>query len=321
MSALIRIPRGAWRSPISSALKLWSVLFSDGTVLSARPDILPMDLERALAAVARMLMLEQWPFVRADLEISHAQPRSVAFVARKDGRFAGFYMAHHFGDVGYLDMSIIAPEFRGKGVSRPLHVAVMRALAARRMTSFVVHTTNESAPMIEILGFDRGQTFTLLARDPQTSPDAASAAPSPLGLEHERALVELDAEVFGVARPTWIGGLLRQPSTRFYGTFRGGDLVASIATRARRGGAICLDGANARSASDLADLTRTVCEAHRDRRIECFVRDHAALDAELRGLGFAVPTFFVAIGPLIEWRKGKSGIVGRTPRTECLSWF
>jgi GNAT superfamily N-acetyltransferase len=321
MSALFRIPRSAWRSPISSALKLASVLFSDGTLLSARPEIVPLDLERDWIDVERMLLLEEWPFVRADLEISHAQPRSVGFVAKKDGRFAGFYLAHHFGDVGYLDMSIIAPEFRGKGVSRPLHVAVMRALRARQMSSFVVHTTKESAPMFEILGFDPGQTFTLLARDPIGEDSGDRETLTPLGLEHEAALVALDAAVFGMSRPTWIGGLLRQPSTRFYGAFRDGQLVASIATRERRGGALCLDSANAVSTNALDDLARAVCEAHRDRRLECFVRDGGALEAELRRSGFAVPAFFSAIGPLVEWRKGRSGRVGRTASTACLSWF
>jgi GNAT superfamily N-acetyltransferase len=309
------------KSPLRSAIKAWSVLFSDGMALSARPDIEELVLDRDFADVDRLFELEQWPFVRADLEISHAQPRAVGYVARKDGRFAGFYTAHHFADVGYLDMSIVAPEFRRHGVGRPLHVRAMREMRQKGIRSFVVHTTNDSAPIIWILGFGKGQTFTLLARD------AAGAARPPgpsialLGPSDLEALVSLDAEVFGVRREPWIAGLLRQESTRFYGIRRGTDLSASICLRARKNDAICLDAANARDFADLATLAKEVIACHAARRIECFVRDGAELDGFLREQGFAVPEFFRAIGPLTEWRKGNTGSVGRTPLVQCLSWF
>jgi GNAT superfamily N-acetyltransferase len=318
MTFPLRIPAAAWKSPFRSAVKAWSVLFSDGMALSVMPEIDELVLDRDFADIDRLFDLEEWPFVRADLEISHAQPRAVALVARKNGEFAGFYTAHHFGDVGYLDMSIVAPAFRRRGVGRPLHTRAVREMKKKGIRSFVVHTTNDSAAIIWILGFTRGQTFTLLARDPTgpAGPPVVKLGPSDL-----EGLVSLDAEVFGVRRDPWIAGLMDQPTTQFYGLRRGGQLAASLCLRARKNGALCLDAANARSFDDLEALVLEIVRAHADRRLECFVRDGAKLDACLRREGFVVPDFFRAIGPVTEWRKGETGQAGRTPLVQCLSWF
>ncbi len=321
MTLALRIPRSAWKSPFRSAVKAWSVLFSDGMAFSARPEIDHLDLDRDFAEIDRLFELEEWPFGRADVAISHMQPRAVALVAHKDGMFAGFYTAHHFGDIGYLDMSIVAPAFRRRGVGRPLHTRDVREMKKKGIRSFVVHTTNDSAPIIWILGFTAGQTFTLLARDPAGSARAVGAPVAALGPSDFEALVSLDAEVFGVRRDPWIAGLLDQPSTRFYGLRRDGELRASLCLRARKNGALCLDAVNGRSFDELEALVIEVVRAHADRRLECFVRDGANLDDRLRRAGFAVPEFFRAIGPLTEWRKGDTGQVGRTPLVQCLSWF
>lgn len=315
----LRIPPSAWRSPISTLVKVASLWLSDGTWLSGHPELLPLDLDRDWPDVEGLLVAEQWPFLRPDLEISHAQPGAVALVARKDGVFAGFYTAHRFANVGYLDMSIVAPAFRKAGILRPMHVRLTRQLAANGCTALAVHTTNDSAPLISILGFEPGQTFTLLARDP--SAQAPVDAPERLGERDEAELTALDAAVFGVARPAWVGGLLRQPSTTFYGRRRRGALVASLCLRARRGGAVCLDAANATDPADLEPLVQQVLAHHAGQRLECFARDGRPLESWLRGAGFAVPEFFTAIGPLIEWRQGSTGAVGDTPHVACLSWF
>ena len=315
MSVPLRVPRGALRSPVKFALKAASVLFGSGGLFAARPDLSPLDLARDFDAIDRLLEAEQWPFLRADLELSHAQPRSVAFVARVGGEVAAFYTAHHFGDVGYLDMAVVAPAFRGKGVLRPLHARVVRALKERGMRGLVVHTTNDSAPLVWMLGFDAGQTFTLLARDPAPGAVArnftASETLRTLGPADRDALVALDGAVFGLTREPWLDVLLAQPGARFYGAFEGGALVAAVCLRPRRGGALCLDAASARKSEDLLRLVDAVLAAHADRRVECFAKDGAALDAALRARGFSVPEFFVAIGPLVEWRKGKTGVAGR----------
>lgn len=322
MSLPLRIPRSAWKSPVRWLAKAFSVLFLDGMWFSGRPEIEPIDFDRDFAEIEKLLLAEQWPFVRADLEISHAQPRGVALVARKNGQFAGFYAAHHFGDVGYLDMCIIAPEFRKQGIGRPLHARLWREMKRKGLRSFVVHTTNDSAPMMWILGFDAGQTFTLLARDavighPVAIPSAiAKLAPSDLP-----ELIALDREVFAEDRTSWIEGLMGQPTTEFWGLKNGKELLASVCLRARRNGALCMDAANSLDFVKLQTLFEGVLAAYADRRLECFVRDDSDLARFLPHRGFAVPEFFKAIGPLTEWRKSKAGLMGRTPHIQCLSWF
>jgi hypothetical protein len=60
---------------------------------------------------------------------------------------------------------------------------------------------------------------------------------------------------------------------------------------------------------------------HAGRRLECFVRTGGELHRQLERGGFRVPAFFEAIGPLVEWRRGATGEVGRSPRLQCLAWF
>lgn len=322
MSLPFRIPRSAFKTPVKSFIKAWSVFFSDGTALSAHPDIFPLEFERDFPHIEKLLKLEQWPFVKNDLQASHQQPGSVGLVAHYKGQFAGFYLAHPFGKIGYLDMSIIAPEFRGKGVGRPLHVRAMREMKKTGIRSFVVHTTQESAPMIWLLGFDKGQSFSLMAREPLSSLPVELQAPiKKMGIKDLPALVELDEAVFGLRRETWIVSLLQQSSTEFYGIYDQETLVASLCLRSRRDGALCLDMVNGKNFEELQLLLHGILQAFANQRIECFVREQAPLWNFLQKAGFFIPDFFQEIGPLTEWRKGKTGKVGRTPLVQCLSWF
>jgi hypothetical protein len=280
-----------------------------GAFLSGHPDLEEMDLDRDFAEIDRLFIQEEWPFLRADLEASHAQPRATAYVARKDGAFAGFFATHAFGDIGYLDMMIISARFRGRGIARPLYFRTLRELRRKGARAFVVHTTNDSTRLIRLLGFRAGQTFTLLARDPVGKGGRAPET----GKRDE--LVRLDAEVFGLERPEWIDALHAQPSTRFFATDG-----ASVCLRARKNGAVCLDMANGRSFEPLGTLIDEVLASHADRRIECFVKTGSELHRRLEARDFAVPEFFKAIGPLVEWRKGPVGDVGASPRIQCLSW-
>src|SRR5262245_20409235 len=102
-----------------------------GTFLSGHPELLPVDLERDYPDIERLFLSDKWPFLRSDVELSHAQPKATGFVARKDGRFAGFFLTHAFDDVGYLDMMIVAPDFRGAGIARPLYFHTVKALRAK----------------------------------------------------------------------------------------------------------------------------------------------------------------------------------------------
>jgi GNAT superfamily N-acetyltransferase len=304
---------------LTKVLKEISGFVSDGAFLSGHPELAEMNLDRDFPEIDRLFVQEEWPFLRTDLEASHAQPRATALVARKEGRFAGFFAAHAFGDVGYLDMMIIDASFRGKGVARPLYFRTVKELRRKGIRSFVVHTTNDSARLIRLIGFRPGQSFTLLSRDPVASTPGEDLPK--LGEADRDDLVRLDAAVFGLARPTWIGALLAQSSTRFYGLRKDGTLAASVCLRARKNGAVCLDLANGAAFEPLGALIDAVLARNGGQRIECFARTGSELHRRLEERGFTVLEFFKPIGPLVEWRKGPTGDAGASPRVQCLAWF
>src|SRR5688572_26738101 len=153
----------------------------------------PLDLDRDYPEIDRLFLAEQWPFLRSDLEVSHAQPGAVALVARRAGAFAGFFATHPFaGRVAYLDMMIVAPGFRKAGACRALYVATMAALRRAGLRACVVHTTNDSAPLIRFLGFRAGARFTLLRREPAGAPQPLARAVR-LGAGRQAELVALRA--------------------------------------------------------------------------------------------------------------------------------
>ena len=137
-----------------------------GELFSGSPDLQPMDLDRDWADVERLLIQEEWPFLRSDIEVSHRQPGATSIVARKDGAFAGFFITHAFGNTGYLDMMVIDSEFRKRSIARPLYFRTLKALKKKGIQSFVVHTTNDSSRLIRLLGFKPGGSYTLLTREP-----------------------------------------------------------------------------------------------------------------------------------------------------------
>jgi GNAT superfamily N-acetyltransferase len=281
----------------------------------------PLDLNRDYADVDALLAAEEWPFLRSDLEVSHAQPRAAAFVARRREQFAGFFATHAFGHVGYLDMMIVAPAFRRRGVARPLYLQTIAALERQGIEGWAVHTTNESAPIIERLGFTPGLTYSLLRRAPRTVEAARDDELAWLGSADREVIVAADAAVFGRERGPWITALLRQPQTRFIGRRSGDRLAAALCLRPRRNGAYCLDLVSAADDRDAGALVDAVLRRFDANRLECFVRCGSALEARLLASGFEVPAFFHAIGPLVEWRKGRTGGIGDSERMQCLSWF
>jgi GNAT superfamily N-acetyltransferase len=306
-------------------VKKLSGTLSNGRLFSGHPDLEELDLDRDYPDIDRLLAEEEWPFLRSDLAVSHAQPGATAFVARKNGAFAGFFLTHAFGAVGYLDMMIVAPEFRRAGVARPLYYTTLHALSRQGVSSFVVHTTRDSARMIRLLGFRPGWTFTLLRREPGAAAWSAGARGpgriAALGAPDLRGLLDLDAQVFGLSREPWLRALLEQPGHRFFGLRHRGVLRASVCLRPRREGSLALDSVNAQDDDARAHLVAEVVAVHADRRLDCFVRTGSPLHAVLQDLGFAVPPFFMPIGPLVEWRKGRTGPVGTSPFVQCLSWL
>jgi ribosomal protein S18 acetylase RimI-like enzyme len=285
-----------------------------GTFLSGHPRLEPLDLDRDFPDVERLFVAEQWPFLRSDLELSHAQPRAASFVARKDGRFAGFFMTHAFGDVGYLDMMIVPSEFRRAGIARPLYFHTVKALRATGVRGLVVHTTRDSARMMPLLGFRSGPAFTLLRREQGSEEEPAGR----LGAPDRDAILALDAAAFGLRREPWIDALLAQDDARFVGVRRRGRLDAVACLRPRRHGTRALDLVSAIDDDALDALVHTVLRATA-APLECFARVGSRLEGRLLEARFAVPAFFHDIGPLVEWRCGRTEDLGKG--ASCLTWF
>lgn len=307
-------------NPITTWLKRISGHLGEGRLFSGRPELEALDLERDWPDLERMMTQEEWPFLRADFEISHAQPKSTSLVARKNGQFAGFFTTHHFGDVGYLDMMVIPKSFRSAGIARPLYFSTLKKMRARGLRSLVVHSTNDSARLFRLLGFKPGQDFTLLAHDSPTSALTQSEGEIVLRPTLE-ALIELDAQIFGLARPSWQRALYEQPGVQFLGVQREGQLVASVCLRPRRDRAICLDQVNQTSPDDLSRLLDAALDRAGGQRLECFAKTGSALHQRLSERGFTVPEFFEPIGPLIEWRRGETAPLGMGPHVQSLSWL
>lgn len=291
-------------------------------MIFAKPvDIVPMDLDRDWPEIDRLFDQEEWPILRSDLEVSQAQPKAVALVARSSDTVHGFFVAHHFGDIGYLDMTIVDSRSRVSNVARQLYFKTVRTLKEKGIQALVAHSTNYSYRVFKFLRFRLGQSFTLLGRDPvEASPDLASDIIELIDKDLGE-IVNLDETVFGMRRVNWIEALLKQPSSRFFGQRRPRDLVASVCLRQRRQDALCLDAANAHEFTDLQRLVSGVLAQFANHRIECFAKTDSLLHHFLLDQGFSVPEFFEPIGPLVEWRKGDVGDIGTSALVQSLSWF
>lgn len=271
-----------------------------------------LDLDKHWPDVERLMRMEEWPFVKADLELGDAQPGETSFIAKRDGRVAAFFTAFMFGHIGYLDMFVIDPEFRGTGIARPLYFRVIQAMQDAGAKGLVAHTTNDSARLIKLMGFKPGRSFTMYVRPPGPAP-AGPALTRPDVAQYQA----LDTRIFGVARPAWTGFLANDPRV---------DLVAHgdaiVALRPKFGEGFTLDQMLAPNPDDIAPLVDGIIAKHGAAgplMVSCTTG--GALERILVERGFSVPDFFVPIGPLIEWRDGDTEPVGRSEAIQSLLWL
>lgn len=283
-----------------------------------------MDLDRDWPGIERLLKIEEWPFIRADLEISHSQDRAIGLVVRVGDQVKGFFTVHNFGDIAYLDMIILEQGMRRKvAVSRELWKEAKRRIKEKGLKAMLAHCTNDSSPLLRFLGFRRSERFTLVRRDETaTRPTEIVDSLARLGSNDLEQLIELDAQVFGMRREAWIRGLLAQDSTTFIGDFDQDKLMASLCLRQRQDNALCLDGANSLDYDRLASLIDRTVAAMPHKKFECFVRTDSRLHHHLLAQGFYVPEFFKPIGPLDELSKGPvDRLLEPTPHMYTMSWM
>lgn len=283
-----------------------------------------MDLDRDWPGIERLLKIEEWPFTRADLEISHQQDRAIGLVVRILDEIKGFFTVHNFGDIAYLDMIILEEGIRRKvSVSRELWKDVKRRINEKGLKAILAHCTNDSSPLLRFFGFRKGEQFTLVRKD-ETTTRVLEVGNSlqRLCLEDLDKLVELDGKVFGMRRKAWIRGLLEQESTTFIGDFEQDRLMASVCLRERQDNAMCLDGCNSLDYDRLTALIDQTVDAMPHKKFECFVRTDSRLHRHLLAKGFYVPEFFKSIGPLEELIKGPvDKLRAATPYMYTMSWM
>jgi len=297
---------------MSMVLKFMTKVEKFRALVPGALETLPLKLDRDWPEIEVLLRQEEWPFVKADLELGEAQPGETSFIARKDGKLAGFFTAFMFGHVGYLDMFVIDPQFRGTGVARPLYFRVIEAMQQHGAKGLVAHTTNDSARLIKLMGFVPGRSFTMYVREP----GPAKAGPS-LSRPDTKRYQALDTEIFGVARPHWTGFLANDPRV---------DLVshgdAIVALRPKFGEGFTMDQMLAPNPADIGPLVDGIVAKHGEKgpiMVSCTTG--GALEGILKDRGFVVPDFFVPIGPLIEWRDGDTDTVGRSEAIQSLMWL
>jgi len=281
-----------------------------------------LDLDRHWDGVNRLLELEEWPFIRADLEVSDEQARAIGLVAQIGGVIKGFFTIHHFGDIGYLDMVIIDPsERRNLTLANDLWGRAKAGMVEQGFNSKVAHCTRSTARFLRVLGYCAGLKFWLLRKDESQAQAPADAVVRVLSPEHLPRLIELDEQVFGTSRHHWLTALSRQPSATFVGRLEGDDLLASACLRERRENSLCIDSCNGLDGEHVAALIDDILSSYPHKRLECFVRDGTDLHRALLAKGFYVPDFFTPIGPLVELRQGPNDDVGTGPHVRTLSWI
>lgn len=156
------------------------------------------------------------------------------------------------------------------------------------MKAAVVHATNDSARFFRLIGFEPGQDFTLVAREPNETTDTG---PRKLCGKHDIDFDELlhhDAAMFGMERRDWQLALYSHESIDFRGLRENGALVGSVCIRPRRGGALCLDQVNVKNPRYLRALIEPLLAEYAERRIECFVKTSSDLHELLTENGFTV---------------------------------
>ena len=181
---------------------------------------------------------EEWPFVRQDVR---SVPRA-AFVdvLRRAQRRPVRGVLHH----AQLRMHRLSghddhPSGVSPGrVARPLYFKTINAMRRKGLRGQVVHTTNDSARLIRLLGFRPGDSFTLLVRDPGRWMQMRRTLWP--WVWRTNPLSSTWTQSFGQRRP-WIGAMLRQGEAHFYGVRKDSWLVAMLALRPRWDSALCLD--------------------------------------------------------------------------------
>ncbi len=95
-----------------------------------------------------------WPSQRRQISFFQKRPDCVGFVAESGGRIIGASFGVKNGDVGWLGLILVSPEFRGLGIGSSLTRAVMSRLEERGCRTLALVATPMGKPLYERLGFE-----------------------------------------------------------------------------------------------------------------------------------------------------------------------
>jgi hypothetical protein len=129
--------------------------------------------------------------------------------------------------------------------------------------------------------------------------------------------MSLDRSIFGIDRPHWTGFLAADTRVDLVAH---GDAMAAM--RPRIGGGYSLDHFLAPNPADLVSLVDGIVAKYgASGPLTAFAATDGVLEGLLAERGFAVPEFFVPIGPLVEWRDGNTEPVGRSEHIHTVLWL
>lgn len=172
------------------------------------------------------------------------------FVAEHNGRPAGTATTVTYGgDVAWVGMVLVHPDFRRLGIGTALLRAALHYLQERRITAIKLDATPMGRPVYVPLGFQDEYEVT---RFEGTAPAGAMADAGivPLAEVPFAPIVALDARAFGTPRPAVLTDLARRhPDLCFASMGPGGPTGLLIAregsTALQLGPCIALDAATA----------------------------------------------------------------------------
>ncbi len=300
-------------------LKRLSGTIADGQWFSGRPDVASLDLDRDWGDIHALLEQDGLGHGQQDVAGWLAVDGAVGLVARKEGRFAGFFVGHPVGHVAHVDVVAVAPEFRRSSIARPLYFRGVNALKVGGARGFVAHAREEPGRLLELLGYRRTATFHMLQQE-VGEVTVAGGHRGELVDEHEMTVDEiaaLDAAVFGADRMAFLQHLFYRDDTEIYGFRKKGEIIAFIVFERADDGLVVRVAAG-REFRDISNLLHVAMVMNSGRRIRCLVRQGSKLDAMFESLDFEPPE---GDAPIHEYRLGDTAGVGDGEGVLQLSWW
>lgn len=178
------------------------------------PDPLPIELVRFetahLPGAVALSQSEGWPHRVEDWALNLTVSQGVAAVA--EGRVLGTALCALHGAVATLNMIIVDPALRGRGIGLRLMTSIIELAGAREMR---LVATEEGKPLYRKLGFvDAGQIIQLQGLAAPVAPEQpVEAYPAASGPAEPDLLARMDREASGMDRAALLARIAAQGTT------------------------------------------------------------------------------------------------------------